>query len=238
MRSRHGHLLAGVDHVAALEDLHDRRINYLAEEVRGPLWNVDAHRQYLGTESPGPAEPGGLWETACELVADYEFSPPDRVRAIYRPEAPLLGRDMLLEGRFCGLRFHMGVRVTGVIDETLPERVWGWSYETLEGHLERGKMSYLVAKHPASGRVEFIMSGFSQRSPTLDPLLKLGWAAFGRRTQLRFYHHCGQQLGRLVRAGLAGHRPGPAHEADGIVLAPSLAAPPRPGFVRATFSGR
>lgn len=45
---------------------------------------------------------------------------------------------MLLEGRFWILRFYLGVRVIGVIDETRetahgPERVWGWCYQTLQG---------------------------------------------------------------------------------------------------------
>jgi hypothetical protein len=53
---------------------------------------------------------------------------------------------MLLEARFFGLRFYVGVRVTGVIDEERatgdgPAQVWGWCYQTLEGHLEQGRLS-------------------------------------------------------------------------------------------------
>lgn len=227
MINSRGRLLAGVDHVAALADLGRRHVNYSAEEAREPIWNFDAHRSSLGVEQPGPPEAGGIWETACRLVRGYEFTSPGRIRAIYRRDSPLLGRDMLLEGRFCGLRFHMGVRVTEVVDETSPERVWGWSYETLEGHLEQGKMSYLVTKHLTSGRVEFLVSGFSQHSPGLGPLVRLGWTVFGRSTQLRFYRRCGERLNRLVRESLAGRAPGPAHVADGVVLAPSGIVPHR-----------
>ncbi|SFS93801.1 DUF1990 family protein [Saccharopolyspora flava] len=227
MSGSRGGLLTGVDHVAALDDLAWRQVNYAAEEVRAPFWNVDSHRRSLGIERPGPPEPGGIWETACRLVRDYEFATPGRIRAIYRRGSALLGRDLLLEGHFAGLRFHMGVRVTEIVDETGPERIWGWSYETLDGHLERGKMSYLVTKHPTSGRVEFLVSGYSQRSPDLGPVVKLGWAVFGRSTQLRFYRHCGERLNRLVQQALAGRAPGPAHVADGVVLAPSDATPHR-----------
>ncbi|TWF95431.1 DUF1990 family protein [Saccharopolyspora dendranthemae] len=230
MTGSRGDLLAGVDHLAALEDLGRRQVNYSAAEVREPAWNFDAHRRSLGSEEPGPPEPGGVWETACRLVRDYEFAVPRRIRAIYRRDSPLLGRDMLLEGAFYGLRFHMGVRVTEVLDESSPERVWGWSYETLEGHIERGKMSYLVIKHPTSGRVEFLVSGYSQHSPGLAPLTRLGWAAFGRSTQLRFYRHCAARMDRLVTESLEGRAPGPAREADSVVLAPS-------GMVAHRFGG-
>lgn len=227
MSGARGRLLAGVDHVAALEELRLRQVNYAAEEVRAPEWNFDAHRHQLGTERPGPPEPGGIWETACRLVGDYEFSSPERIRAIYSGDSPLLGRDLLLEGRFYGLRFHMGVRVTSVVDEVEPQRAWGWAYETLEGHLERGKMGYQVVKHPASGRVEFLVEGYSQLSPAVRPLLSFGWAMFGRRTQLGFYRRCGARLARLVREDQDGRGPVRAHRSDGVVLAPSDAVPHR-----------
>ena len=62
--------------------------------------------------------PGAAWEIACALVRRYEFTDPRLVRAVYSSAAGLLGRDMLLEGRFLWLRFYLGVRITGVADET------------------------------------------------------------------------------------------------------------------------
>jgi hypothetical protein len=72
----------------------------------------------LARERPGPPVPGQAWDTACALVRGYEFCEPRILRAVYRRGDDLLGRDMLLEGRFFGLRFHLGVRITEVIDET------------------------------------------------------------------------------------------------------------------------
>jgi len=57
-------------------------------------------------------------------VSEYEFADARIVRAVYRGGDDLLGRDMLLEGRFCGLRFYLGVRVTGMIDETRDTAGW------------------------------------------------------------------------------------------------------------------
>ncbi len=213
-----------LDHARVLRNVRDRRVNFAESEPRRPGWHFDTDRRHLADESPGPPEPGGAWEIACALVRDYEFSVPNRVCAVYDRRDPLAGRDMLLEGRFYGLRFIMGVRVTAVIDQTRDDdqRVWGWSYETLDGHLERGRMTYEVVKDMDSGRVDFVITGFSQAAPTLGPIVRLGWSLFGRATQLRFYRRCGARLHALVQAQLDRQQiPSPARVHDNVVLVPS-----------------
>ncbi|RCW39575.1 uncharacterized protein (UPF0548 family) [Halopolyspora algeriensis] len=226
MRAR---LLGGTDHARALRELRHRRVNFTAEQVHPAGWHFDTHRHPVAYERPGPPEPGGAWELACELVRDYEFSAPELIRATYDRHVPLSGRNMLLEGRFFGLRFYMGVRVTHVVDEERDGiRVWGWGYETLKGHLEQGRMDYEVVKDLTSGLVEFVITGYSRRAPTLGPLVKLGWWLFGRRRQLRFYRECGRRLRTLVHAGLAGSpQPAPLLREGSVVLAPSGTRPAR-----------
>ncbi|MFB7198883.1 DUF1990 family protein [Streptomyces sp. NPDC056240] len=68
----------------------------------------------------------------------------------------------------------MGVRVTSVIDETCgcggsESRVWGWSYQTLEGHLEQGELTYEVVKRLRTGAVEFCITSYSKRAPLTNP---------------------------------------------------------------------
>jgi uncharacterized protein (UPF0548 family) len=214
-----------LDAVRMWRTLAAARINYSPDEVRRPSWNIDTHRTPLPTERPGSPEPEGCWEHACRLVRDYEFSPPEIVRALYDPAAPLLGRDMLLEARFHGLHFYCGVRVTEVVDETRDDadRTWGWAYQTLEGHLERGKVTYAVVKQQDTGRVQFVVSSHSQGAPTLDRITSLGWRLFGRRTQLRFYRRCGERLRHFVEAALRGEHPAPGPPAvvGHLVCAPS-----------------
>lgn len=224
MRSR---LFGRIDHVAALRALGDRRVNYDHGEVRAPEWNFDTHRHVVAREATGPPESGGAWEVACRLVRDYEFSVPERVRAVYHRRAALLGRDMLLEARFYGLRFFMGVRVTEVIDEERSngDRVWGWSYETLEGHIERGKMTYEVVKHHETGNVEFVINGYSQVSSGLDPITRVGWLLFGRSTQLRFYTRCGRRMRQLLRTTSPSAPRAEAVWSGDLILAPSDARP-------------
>jgi hypothetical protein len=137
---------------------------------------------------------------------------------------------MLLEARLYGLRFYLGVRITEITDELRAgERVWGWSYQSLQRHFERGKVNYTVVKHLDTGQVEFIAYCHSQLDPTLGPIMRLGWLLFGRRTQLRFYRRCGEQLQRLVQATLTGDRDAPARqeplEINDLVLVPTGAEP-------------
>jgi uncharacterized protein (UPF0548 family) len=164
-------------------------------------------------------------------VRRYEFSDPAILRAVYRGDDELLGRDMLLEGRFYGLRFYLGVRVTRVIDETqgtgpAAAQVWGWSYQTLEGHLEQGRLTYEVLKNTASGQVAFRVSGYSRRAPIPNPVIRWGFQLFGRFTQVRFYASVQRRMRRLVQASQHGAGlPEPTVLAGGIVIAPSGAAP-------------
>lgn len=219
-------LLGAASPVGTLLRLDELQLNFSPAEVVGPEWHFDTWRYPLGWEAPGPPERCGPWETACELVRDYEFSSPDLVRAVYDERECLDGRNMLLEARFYGMRFYLGVRVTEIIDYELPDRrVWGWAYSTLQGHLERGKMRYEVVKHSNTGLVEFIANGYSQRAPDLGPVIKLGWLLFGRHMQLRFYRQSGRRLQALVRDRLAGEDLPPRRQFGNIVLAPSGVRP-------------
>lgn len=214
---------------AALADavaaLRDRPVNY--DEAQAPPavvtgWHRDHCALELGHEAPGEPEPDGLVATAEALVNSYEFSDPAILRAAFHTPGDLVGRDMLLEGRFLVLRFLLGVRITDAHDERRegpngPERVIGWSYQTLHGHLEQGRLTYEVAKELQTGRVEFRIDAYSRRAPIANPLLRLGFTLFGRHTQLRFYRHALARLRRLLQDPPRPAQPGP----DGLVRAPS-----------------
>lgn len=213
-----------VDHRRALEDLRTRAPNFRDEDLAQAGWHHDLQRSRLPDERPGDPEPGGSWELARQLIEMYEAPDPAIIRGLYVVDSPLDDRDMLLEGRFQGLHFSMGVRGTGVIDESRDDgtRVWGWGYDTLQGHLEQGRMSYEVVKDLGTGRVDFVTRGVSRPAPTVGPLVRLGWTLFGRRTQLRFYRRCGERVHRIVTECLERGRPLPrAVVIDGLVHAPS-----------------
>jgi uncharacterized protein (UPF0548 family) len=192
---------------ARLRDLRDRALNFQLEGrdamTRESGWNVDDYSQPLPPEPPGAPVPGGTWERARELMRDYEFADPNIVRAIFAPDSPLEGRDMLLEARFLGLRFRFGVRVSGVVDETREQdgrdlRVWGWSYRTLQGHLEMGQMDYAVRKWLDSGEVDFRIHVVSRPARIPNPFVRLGFRIFGRGQQVRFARRACERMACLL----------------------------------------
>lgn len=120
-------------------------------------------------------------------MRDYEFADPRMVEAVYHPDEPLDGRDMLLVVRFLSLRFRVGVRIGGVFDETRmvdgrEVRVYGWNYRTLGGHFEMGQMNYEVWKWLDRGDVEFRVHGVWRRGGTRNPFLS---SAFGSSARAR-----------------------------------------------------
>ena len=198
--------------------LHRLRLNFDpgAHDMSRPEngWHVDDYRQPLPAEPPGPPVEGGSWEMARRLVRDYAYADRSIIREVFPSGPPAPGRDILLEGRFYGLRFYLGVRVGDVVDGYIEEdgrraRVWGWNYRTLEGHLERGQMDQGVRKWLDTGEVEFHVHAFSQRASIPNPVVRLGFAVFGRFTQVRFYGRACRRMERLTRAALAAKRRSP-----------------------------
>src|ERR1700753_2362439 len=205
-------LLARVDEASALGSLRDREVNY--DPARAPEdgspeghWHVDSSATLIGREPAGDPRP------------------------VYRQDQHLLGRDMLLEGRFFFLRFYFGVRVTDVCDETRDtvrgrERVWGWSYQTLQGHLKEGRITLEVIKNLGAGQIAFRGTGYSRAAPIPDSLVRFGFRVFGRHTQTRYYAAVQSRLYQLVQQGQRGEPlPKPAVQSDGLVLAPASARP-------------
>jgi hypothetical protein len=219
---------------AALDALHDKGLNFDVA-ARGDAtpahgWHVDAHCSPLPAEPPGPPQLGGSWEVARGVLERYEFADPGIVRAVYFPDDPLVDRDMVLEARFFGLRFLLGLRVGGVNDDTAEVdgrsvRRWGWNYRTLEGHLEMGQMDYEVWKWLDSGDVEFRIAAWSKPARIRNPLVRLGFRLFGRRMQLRFAHRALARMRTLVEAELAGRPPGVTPAVAAIDVRPAASSP-------------
>jgi uncharacterized protein (UPF0548 family) len=215
--------LADPESLRRVRALHDVRVNFdpasRAEMIPARGWKVDDYCQPLPAEAPGSPEPDGSWERARRLMERYEFADPAIVRAIYAPDSDLAGRDMLLEARFWGLRFHLGVRVSAVIDgerveDGRPIRAWGWSYRTLQGHLEMGQMDYEVLKRLDDGSVEFRIHVVSRPARISNPIVRLGFLLFGRREQTKFARNACQRMAGL----LAGEAVTPT--GDNVSIAP------------------
>lgn len=204
---------------AALAELRDAPLNFdverRAEFTAASGWRWDHYRQPLPPEPPGEPRPGGSWAVCRELMSEYAFADPSIVRALYDADQPLERRDILLEGRFYGLRFLLGLRAGAVEDGTgeedgRPVRRWGWNYRTLRGHLEMGQMAYTVVKWLETGAVEFRIDAFSKAAAIPNPVVRLGFAMFGRHMHHRFARNALRRMRTLVSDGL------PAPDGDRI----------------------
>jgi len=197
----------------ALAELAGRPLNFDPAEIASAAtatgWHVDDYRQALPSEPPGEPVAGASFEIARRLMTDYAFADPAIVRAVFDPAAGLANRNMLLQVRFGPLRFLLGCRVGAVADEVRaeggrPVRVWGWSYGTLAGHFERGKMDFAVWKWLDDGAVEFRIHVVSRSARSGNPIVRLGFRLVGRREQVRFARRACERMNDLVALALEG----------------------------------
>jgi uncharacterized protein (UPF0548 family) len=174
-------------------------------------WRRDDMVEPLPAEAPGPPEPGGSWELTRRLVMNYQLADTSQVRAVYDDRTPFEGRDMLLWIRFAGVRFGVGVRIGGAYEWTRdvdgrPARVYGWYYDTLEGHFEQGRMHYEVWKWLDSGEVHFRLHAVSRGAETGPWVLRTGFRLVGRVNQLQFYRRICRRARRFTEAQLEADR--------------------------------
>ncbi len=196
-----------------LAELRAKPVNYdpdaLDLEHPGPEWHVDDRRQPLPAEPPGQPVAEGSWQIAARLIRGYEFADPSIVRAFYAADAPMAGRDMLLELRTLGvIRVYVGVRVGEVYDrertvDGRPVRVFGWYYRTLEGHVEMGQMNWEVWKWIDTGEVDFHVHAVSRTAPIANPIVRLGFWALRGRERAGFLESTNRRMRAFTELGLS-----------------------------------
>jgi len=121
-----------------------------------PPWRRYASRARIARGEKGPPAPDGPFLRARNALATYSFSDPDIVQAYFDPEAALEGRRQLLELKVPLLRYLCGVVVTRVRDESTAESTtFGFRYDTLDGHIEKGWEWFLINKRHDTGVVTF-----------------------------------------------------------------------------------
>ncbi len=195
-----------------LAELHGRPLNYdpaaLDLGQSPPGWEVDDRRQPLPGEAPGDPVKDGSFEIASRLIRGYEFADPSMVRAFYEPRIPRPGRDMLLELRALGLiRVYVGVRVNDVYDDTREVdgrrvRVSGWSYRTLEGHVEMGQMDWEVWKWLDSGEVDFHVHAVFRAAPDPNPVIRIGFRLLRNHERALFLGSTDRRMKEFTELGL------------------------------------
>jgi Domain of unknown function (DUF1990) len=196
---------------ARLESYREAKVNYDLERVHEYTaetgWRLDDYHTYLPAEAPGPPVPGGSWEAAKQVLLNYSFPPPDLITGIFVPDQPLAERVMLLRAQFLFFKFWFGVRIGGVTDEQQdtpagPEQVWGYNYRTLEGHFEKGEITFTVHKNLKNGQVRFQVKAYSQPERIKNIFYRIGFKLFGRTLQRKFARESLKRMRMLVEEAL------------------------------------
>ncbi len=172
----------------------------------GTGWRVDDYSTGLPSEPPGEPIADGSWQRAKTIIQNYEFPDPGLITGIFVPDDPLDERIMILRARFLIFTFLFGVKIVDVreevreIDKRGAARVWGYSYQTLKGHFERGEIRFEILKFIDSGEVEFRVHAYSHSAEIENVLYKIGFWVFGRRLQRRFARTSLSRMQQLVIA--------------------------------------
>ncbi|MBA3534397.1 MAG: DUF1990 domain-containing protein [Ardenticatenales bacterium] len=208
-----------------LDALHTAPLNFDLERrheyTEASGWHIDEYEAELPPELPGHPVPGGSWEIGRRMMQEYKFPDPTIITGIYYPDRPLAERVMLLKARFLFLTFYFGVKVGSVTDEVRETekgaaRIWGFNYQTLQGHFERGQMDFEIWKWLESGKVTFRIHAFSQPGEISNLIYRLGFKLFGRPVQRRFARRALERMQQLVQEALkaaARHEPAAPVEA-------------------------
>ena len=206
------------DRLAGLESVGRN----FAAEPGTPTLAQGWHRYYseamLGREPPGEPAPDGAFARARVAVENYEFSDPRIVTAHFDPRLPLRGRRMLLEIRVLGLRYLCGVEIGEVVSDDDEERArFGFRYDTLEGHIERGSEWFVLTQNKLTGELRYRIEAHWRPGDFPNWWSKAGFHLLSPLYQRRWHYLAQYRLACQARYGDA--------------------TPPRPAYGRLVHEG-
>jgi uncharacterized protein (UPF0548 family) len=171
-----------------------RNFAVVEEDMTGERgWEHYHSEAVIAREAEGDAG----FARARAALAGYQFSHPSIVVAHFDPATPLLKRVILLEIKVLGLRYLCPALVSQVRDEG---RVYGFRYDTLEGHIERGVEWFLLTKNE-HGDIRFRIEARWQRAPMPNWWSRLGAAVLTGHYQRRWHRQAHRRMSLLAHYG-------------------------------------
>ena len=150
-----------------------------------------------------------FFERATLAVANYRFSAPRIVTAHFDPASEFLGRTILLEIQVLGLHYLCPARVSRVRDEP---GAFGFRYDTLAGHIERGMEWFLLTKDE-SGNIRFKIEARWRAGEFPNWWSRIGFALLSGFYQRRWHRLAHRRLSLLARFGSPAP---PPRDAEGL----------------------
>jgi uncharacterized protein (UPF0548 family) len=188
--------------LAALERLERNFSHDPAGMTSAAGWKGYYSEAVLARERPGPPALDGALQRGRAALANYAFSDPAIVIAHFDPAGPLLGRRMLLEIRALrALRYLAGVVVSAVRDETIDgSTVYGFRYDTLEGHIECGFEWFLLTQVHATGEIRFRIQATWRPGDFPNWWSRAGFQMLAPYYQRAWHHEAHRRLAELMRS--------------------------------------
>jgi uncharacterized protein (UPF0548 family) len=133
-------------------------------------------------------------------VATYQFSDPRIVIGHFDPKAALLGRLMLLEMRALRFMHYLGGVVVGAVrsEAGAESSVFGFRYDTLDGHIEAGVEWFLLTHIHATGELRFRVEAAWRPGQFPNWWSRLGFRVLGRYYQLQWHRRAHRRLADMV----------------------------------------
>jgi uncharacterized protein (UPF0548 family) len=126
--------------------------------------NIDRHSLQIAFEPPGIPLADGPFRHAARAIMEYRIFPPHLGQRVVK-RTPLQVGDVvgLCYPLFLGLRMFIASRVIDVFDAP-SEKGWrsGFTYRTLEGHVELGEETFCVEKDARSGAASVSLNAWSR----------------------------------------------------------------------------
>lgn len=192
---------------ARLERLTSAPVNFNGREEE--LTADHGWHHYHSEAVVVPQNDDTSFQRARVALANYQFSDPRIVVAHFDPTGSLLGRRILLEIKVLGLRYLCPALVTNVRDEAT---VYGFRYDTLEGHIERGMEWFLITRE-ANGAIRFRIEARWQPGDMPNWWSRAGFSVLSGFFQRRWHRRAHNLLSLLARYG---SRTRPPRDAAGL----------------------
>lgn len=170
------------------------------ELTRERGWRHYHSEAVIGHDSAGSTL-GEAFERGQDAIATYAFSDPRIVIGHFNPDVPLLGRHMLLEMRALRVLHYLGGVVIGATrhDEDDERTVFGFRYDTLEGHIERGMEWFTLTKIHATGELRFRIEAAWKPGQFPNWWSRVGFSVLGHHYQREWHQLAHRRMAELVR---------------------------------------
>jgi uncharacterized protein (UPF0548 family) len=187
-------------------------------------WNQYHSEAVIAREPLGPPLESGPFRRAEVALANYQFSNPRIVVAHFEAASRLLGRRMLLEMKALRSIHYLAAVVIDAVrfDEQDDTHTFGYRYDTLDGHIERGAEWFLLTKRASTGEVCFRIEAAWRPGQFPNWWSREGFRWLGTYYQKRWHHDAHWRLWRIAHGGMSASPPvddkGVAHAGPAIVF--------------------